>query len=233
MQHENFGEITFVSSSRTKRIIVHILCDGLKVTHPCGVTEKAAMEFIDTVSIELMQKQAILREQTPLNRLVIDQNTEWRTLSFGIKTFAVARKELFFSLENGLLRVEHPLGLDFGNQLIQQKLWEGVCFFLRKEAKRLFPKRVDELAKEHSFSYSVVKIQASKTRWGSCSSAKNINLSLYLMLLPQHLVDYVMLHELCHTKEMNHSVKFWQLMDRVTGNSSAALRAELKKYQLL
>jgi len=57
-------------------------------------------------------------------------------------------------------------------------------------------------------------------------------LSLYLMLLPADLVDYVILHELCHTKEMNHGPNFWIWMDRVTDKKSKELRAQLKNYHM-
>jgi len=61
---------------------------------------------------------------------------------------------------------------------------------------------------------------------------KSINLSLYLMLLTAPLIDYVILHELCHTKEMNHGIRFWKLMDKVTESKSKELRAQLKKYHM-
>lgn len=101
---------------------------------------------------------------------------------------------------------------------------------LRKDAKLLLPRRVAELAYMHGFNYTALRIQPSKTRWGSCSGRNSINLSLYLMKVPEHLQDYVILHELCHTVHHDHSPKFWALMDKVTDGKAKALRAELRRY---
>ncbi|WP_373802195.1 M48 metallopeptidase family protein, partial [Bacteroides heparinolyticus] len=59
----------------------------------------------------------------------------------------------------------------------------------------------------------------------------NINLSYYLVLLPKHLIDYVLLHELAHTREMNHGERFWALLDKLTEGKAEALRMELKQYR--
>jgi predicted metal-dependent hydrolase len=103
---------------------------------------------------------------------------------------------------------------------------------LRQKAKLHLPKELERLAKEHGFKYKAVKIQKSKTRWGSCSSKATINLSLYLMLLPAHLIEYVLLHELCHTVQMNHSLAFWMLLDKHTNGKAKELKRELKKQVL-
>ena len=101
---------------------------------------------------------------------------------------------------------------------------------MRKEAKASLPRRVAELAHLYGISYSNLTIRDSKTRWGSCSALNSISLSLYLMQVPEHLQDYVILHELCHTVHHNHSVQFWALMDEVTDGKAHALRKELRKY---
>lgn len=80
-------------------------------------------------------------------------------------------------------------------------------------------------------AYASVKINSSQGRWGSCSTKKDINLSYYLVLLPSYLIDYVLLHELCHTREMNHSERFWSLLNQFTEGKALALRGELKKYR--
>lgn len=100
---------------------------------------------------------------------------------------------------------------------------------IRNEAKATLPRRVAELAKMHNFSYSKLTIRDSRTRWGSCSAHNAISLSMHLARVPEHLQDYVILHELCHTIHHDHSPRFWALMDDVTYGKAHALRAELRK----
>ena len=101
---------------------------------------------------------------------------------------------------------------------------------LRLEALKYLPDRVHTLAIAYNFTYSSIKISKSKSRWGSCSSKKGISLSLFLMRLPLHLVDYVILHELCHTIEMNHGPKFWELLNTVCDGKAKTLRKELRNF---
>ena len=101
---------------------------------------------------------------------------------------------------------------------------------LRYKANLFLPKELERLAKENGFVYKGVKIRKSKTRWGSCSSKQTINLSFYLMLLPQHLIEYVLLHELCHTVHLNHGSDFWALLDTCTNGRAKELRHEIRNY---
>jgi predicted metal-dependent hydrolase len=101
---------------------------------------------------------------------------------------------------------------------------------LRNQAKTVLPELLKQLAERHGFTYKTVKIRKSKTRWGSCSSKGTISLSFYLMLLPLHLKEYVLLHELCHTIHMNHGPAFWTLLDVYTNGKSKELKKELKNY---
>jgi len=108
---------------------------------------------------------------------------------------------------------------------------EDLTETLRKRAREYLPGRTAELALQHGFSYRRVTIRASRTRWGSCSAANNINLSLYLMQLPPKLIDYVILHELVHTRHKNHGPAFRGLLDSITGDSRA-LDKEIRKYRI-
>ncbi len=80
----------------------------------------------------------------------------------------------------------------------------------RKKAREILIGRLDFLAEKFGYSYNRVFIRNQKTRWGSCSTKNNINLNIRLLLLPEELMDFVILHELIHTKFKNHGKEFWE-----------------------
>ena len=99
-------------------------------------------------------------------------------------------------------------------------------------ARRKLINRLEELADWNGFTYNRVFIRNQKTRWGSCSAHNNINLNIKLALLPDMLIDYVILHELLHTRVKNHSREFWGEMDRLVGGRSKGLAKQLKEFGL-
>ena len=122
-----------------------------------------------------------------------------------------------------------PLSTKIESDEVQLEVRKGIERAWRKEAKEYLPNRVEELAKKYNFQFKKVSIRNAKTRWGSCSNDNSINLSLHLMRLPDYLIDYVLLHELVHTKIKNHSKDFWHLLDTVSGNAKK-LDREVKGY---
>ena len=86
---------------------------------------------------------------------------------------------------------------------------------LAAKAKAVLPQRVAYFAKLVGVSYGRITIRAQRTRWGSCSSKGNLNFNCLLMLVPPEVADYVVVHELCHRKELNHSARFWAEVERV------------------
>jgi len=101
----------------------------------------------------------------------------------------------------------------------------------RAEAKKKLAHRLNELSRRYGFTYNRVFIRNQKTRWGSCSAKNNISLNIQLLRLPQELIDYVILHELVHTREKNHSKTFWAELNKFVGDTGE-LRSRLKKYSL-
>ncbi len=90
--------------------------------------------------------------------------------------------------------------------------------WIRSKAIDLLPPMLDQIACEFNFDYKKVGIRSQKSRWGSCSSAGTISLNDQLLFMPEETVRYLMIHELCHTRFMNHSENFWALVERCCAN---------------
>ena len=101
---------------------------------------------------------------------------------------------------------------------------------LKKEAEQLLPMRVHSLALAHGFKYNSVSVKRLKSRWGSCNERKDIVFNLFLMQLPWHLIDYVILHELMHTEVLRHGQPFWSALESHVPNLKM-IRKEMKSYQ--
>ncbi len=227
-EDDELGTIYFVRSMRAKRMNIKIHADRLEVSLPVGFNVDSGLEFVDSVRAKIKKKKTIAEEKS----ILITADKPLQTLTFRTEVIPESRENIFSSMKSGVLTILYPDNLVENDPQTQQYFWNSIDYFLRNDAKRILPRRTVELAKKHGFQISNVKIQSSRTRWGSCSSKKVINLSFYLLLLPEHLIDYVILHELCHTVEMNHSARFWTLLDKVSGGKNEKYRAELNSYSI-
>lgn len=97
--------------------------------------------------------------------------------------------------------------------------------YLRLEAEQLLPGRLAQLARKHGIDYGSVSVKRLQARWGSCSSSRDIVLNYFLMQLPWHLIDYVLLHELNHIKHMHHGAEFWNSLEHMIPDAKDRKRA--------
>ncbi|MHC4510109.1 MAG: M48 family metallopeptidase [Planctomycetota bacterium] len=101
------------------------------------------------------------------------------------------------------------------------------------KARAMLIARLEEMARIHRLKYAKVAIRNQKTKWGSCSSRNNISLNINLVRLPEPLRDYVILHELVHTRFKNHSKEFWVELDNAVGGGAKELAKKLRQYRLI
>jgi predicted metal-dependent hydrolase len=133
-------------------------------------------------------------------------------------------------LKGSEIIVKYPGRFNFDDPLVQTAAERGAKKALWGEGERLLPQRLKLLADEHGFSYHSITVKQLKTKWGSCNQNHEITLNYYLMQLPWHLIDYVLVHELVHTEHLNHSDEFWERFEEAMPGAKK-IRKELKTYK--
>jgi len=223
---EGLGTIHLTKRKHSRRISVRYDPEGkIKVSLPTRVSYKTAMQYLLSHQQRIQDKIASL-QQDQFRHDLSNYQTRWHEMS----VHRVNEASLSYRISQGKINLYVPQHMEAHEHTVQMAMRRAVEEALRKEAKYYLPRRLDELAGKHNLSYNKVYIKKAQSLWGSCSSANNINLNLHLMRLPDHLVDYVLIHELCHTIHKNHSPLFWHYLQQFTDEDVKALRQELNEY---
>lgn len=223
---KELGEIKLIANKRAKRIIIRYRNNRFELTHPDYLSPQEAIN-----TLEKMRDSLYKLKRNNNSPILYTPDTILNTYNFDLNIKESTYSDFYISLKDGILNIVCPQNTDYKDIHVQSTIKNYIKSALYHEAKQILPNRISILAKEYNFEYKSVKINRSKGRWGSCSSSKNINLSYYCMLLPRYLVDFIILHELCHTIEMNHGENFWKLLNKVSGNKAKEFTADLKKYK--
>jgi hypothetical protein len=199
--------------------------DGsIRVSHPWFVSKKEVERFI----INNAEWIEIHKNKISKQKKSFSLNQEIKSFSHTIKILPTEKGKVRAGIKNEIVVIAIPETDDINSIEIQDYIRKIIIRICRNEAKLYLPQRVKELAIKHNFNYNQVFVKYLKSKWGSCSSAGNINLNLMLMLQPTHLIDYIILHELSHTIEPNHGKKFWDLLDKITDGKAKELNKEMK-----
>jgi predicted metal-dependent hydrolase len=163
----------------------------------------------------------------------IDKKSDWinkKSTSMHAKkpqrpNYIEGEKFLYLGNEYPLnIDTDNPKGLRFNGQMFSLGTGgkEEFLAWYKATFKKIALPRLEYYTKNHQFSYNQVRLKTQKTLWGSCSSVNNINLNYLLIGAPIFVIDYVLVHELCHTVHKNHSKDFWQLVSSILPNYKAS-----------
>ncbi|MDD2550443.1 MAG: SprT family zinc-dependent metalloprotease [Bacteroidales bacterium] len=221
------GNIVFKRNARAKRITISIHpSKGVRVTIPNSMPLATARLFVESKRCWIKNKLLEIENNRQDNHI----KSGYKTREHELQLMPSPTKRFKVNIENNLVKLLHPETLNATSVELQDAAGSTIVEVFRLEAHKYLPKRVDELAKRFGFTYNTLRIKNIKSRWGSCSSINNINLSIYLMKLPDDLIDYVILHELTHTIHKNHGPNFWNHLNSLMGNVKT-LNTQLKEYK--
>ena len=212
---KDFGKIHFVVRRSARNITMRVKEDGLHVTTPPYRSITALLEAIAPFRERLRN---VCSEVKPKP---FDLNFSIEAECFRLKLETSPLKNFTVSMRDETVVIACPAHADFTTDRVQTLVKNAVMRAMRKKAEEYLPPLVQYWSSLFDLPYNKVTISKARSRWGSCSSKRDISLSFYLMLLPAHLMDYVILHELAHTREMNHGPKFWELNQLTDGKALA------------
>lgn len=205
IQDEEFGEIKIHRSVRSRSIRIRVTPNG---------TLRASLPPY----APLFALKRLIKASRPQLRKMLEQETPSYKLENGMEIGKSHRLTVMSTPRTVIKRNKQQIivGLAPGQSLsdpqVERKVRDEIIHSLRLEAKSYLPNRLRYLANQLDCTYEKVRFSHAGSRWGSCSSTGTISLNIALMKLPFELIDYVIIHELCHTKQMNHSPRFWALV---------------------
>ncbi len=223
VQLPDIGSVTIRKHRRARSVRIALLPNGeIRVTIPWWTPYATGIAYTESKRDWILQhrtEQSILQNGSAIGKAhhiyfaASDQAKTVQTKTIGSQ-----------------IRVVVPSHMSFDDPAVQKAAKQHALKSLRAEAEKLLPMRVERLAQTHGFSYTSVAIRTLKARWGSCNNKQEITLNLYLMQLPWELIDYVILHELTHTKHLHHGADFWGLFETVYPGAKQ-FRKTLKSYK--
>lgn len=216
--------LRFFRNRRARRYVLRVLRDGsARVTVPARGTLAEARAFAERQA-SWIERQLRVRAQRAMEPQPWTAGSEILLRGEPVK-IETSSSQSGIEIQFGGERILCPESMADLRPLIESHLW--------RVAKRELPARAQDLAEIHQLPLRRVSVRNQKSRWGSCSRKGTISLNWRLIQTPQHVRDYIILHELAHLQHMNHSARFWQEVARLCPEFKAAERWLKEHRQLL
>ncbi|MBR3770328.1 MAG: M48 family metallopeptidase [Lachnospiraceae bacterium] len=204
-------EVT-VTKSKRKSLSIAIQPDGnLLVKAPFGLTNDEILKWVKSKTGWIIrQREKVLEQQksNPQKRYVTGERFSYLGQDYELEVrISDGRAGMVGILENKIVV--------FSKVVSEEVVEKNLISWYVEQAKIWIPKRVRHFAGQMGERYKNITIKNQKKRWGSCSSDRNLNFNWRLMMMPEEIIDYVVVHELCHLKQMNHSKVFWDEVEKV------------------
>ena len=209
LHDDEFGDIAIKRSAKARSITIRLTPNG----QLCASAPRYTPLFLIRCSIATHRTalRQLLRRHAPHIYRDGDKIGKHHSIAI-IRTQMVAQPTVCIARQKLLVSLPPEHTID--EPAVQCAIRREVATILRREAKAYLPQRLHELAACTNSTYQRIRFSHASTRWGSCSSTGTISLNIALMKLPDELIDYVLIHELCHTHHMNHSSAFWGLVEQ-------------------
>lgn len=222
------GDIKVRQSANIKYLRIRMAPGrGIWVSVPFGVSRRQTEKFLEENRDWIVQNRKNMELYEQDTGVGLRIGAEIKTKLHTLKITETEFLKPSYKIEQDVIVLAIPKQVAFSRieKIVQQFLLEIYAM----ESRQYLPKRVRYYAEKFGFKYNHLSFRNNVSNWGSCSFENNINLNIKLMKLPDEIIDYVILHELCHTIEKNHSAAFWKLVGKVCPDY-ATLRGRLRKY---
>jgi predicted metal-dependent hydrolase len=188
-----------------------------------------AEKFVEEKSewIRKARAKALAAEKS---KTIFTDEGEFRTKFRSLKLLPEPRTNLKLNVTDKFIEIGYPESYDLRDERLQETIRKAMEHAWKIEAYEYLPKRMEQLATKHGLKFEGLTVKNSRSFWGNCSRDDYIVLSLHLMHLPDELIDYVILHELCHTVHKNHGERFWALLDKLTDGRAKYLDKKMKEH---
>ncbi len=210
-----------------RHFIFRIKDGGIVVTVPPFAKIQDISKVIDSNRLKLQ----MMLQTAKAHKNVFDEGDIIVTHDFIVVFNYLPSSQIVYRLQDKCLYIGCPSKFEMTSPDVQNIMINGLKKFVKRSAEAYLPSRIKELSASLNLRYNKASITFGRKRLGSCDARKNIKLSYYLMFLPDHLIDYVIYHELAHLTEMNHGEFFHYLCNRYCNGREQELRKELREYR--